>query len=528
MSFVANRHIVRPTDRRVPGLADNFLVRLPVVLPRKVNVPADDEPMLALSWISRAKSALLFALLYVVADVALNRFAFSDGWTIIWPLNGVTIALMLARPRAAWPWMLAGIGIGTGIGECLDNNPIGLEIGQRVISLVEVLVSASLLPAFANLEGWLRQPRIFLKFSLALALGPGLSGILAAILFHRVQGQPYGIAFNNWATADALGIAATLPLALALRSVQMRALFDRGKILRTVGILAFALAIAEVIFSESQYPLLFLLYPALLMVDSLLGFPGAAIAINGVFLIAVYNATNGHGPFGHWPPGLPLMRDMALQIYLGFHTVALFPASILFMERKRMAEELLDTNMRLKLLASRDGLTGIANRRTLDERLVQEWRRATRLNAPLAMLMIDIDHFKQFNDHCGHPAGDQCLKRVAEALARQAREQDLVARFGGEEFALLLPHTDLAGALQMAERVRAAVSALAIVHVGSPRGHVTVSIGCAAVTPRMGESPSNLLDAADAALYRAKRGGRNRVEGAPAGADHELAAAAAK
>lgn len=491
-------------------------------------MPADEDPMPARSWISRAKSALLFALFYAVADVALNRFAFSDGWTIIWPLNGVTIALMLARPRSAWPWMLAGVGIGTGIGECLDNNPIGLEIGQRLISLVEVLVSASLLPAFTDLEGWLRQPRIFLKFSLALVLGPGLSGILAAILFHRVQGQPYGIAFNNWATADALGIAATLPLALALRSAQMKALFERGKLLRTLGVLAFALAIAELIFSESRYPLLFLLYPVLLMVDSLLGFPGEAIAINGVLLIAVYNATNGHGPFGHWPPGLPMSRDMALQIYLGFHAVALFPASILFMERRRMAGELLDTNTQLKLLASRDGLTGIANRRTLDERLAQEWRRATRLNAPLAMLMMDIDHFKQFNDDCGHPAGDQCLKRVAEALARQTREpQDLVARFGGEEFALLLPHTDLSGALQTAERVRAAVSGLAIVHVGSPRGHVTVSIGCAAATPRMGESPSSLLAAADAALYRAKRGGRNRVEGAPAvEADRKLTVSA--
>ncbi len=472
-------------------------------------VPAPPPPHFRGKWV---KSVLLVAAIYCVADLALNKFAFSDGWTIIWPLNGVTIAWMLMRPRRDWPRILAGVAIGTGVGEFLDNNPLGLEALQRVISLIEVLLSALLLPPFDGLEQWLRTRRIFLRFALALAVGPGVSGVLAAVLFHRAQGQPYLIAFNNWATADALGIAVTLPLALALTSPEMRALFRPDSLPRTVCVLALALAAAELVFSESRYPLLFLLYPVLLLVDSLLGFPGAAIAVNGVCLLAVYNATNGLGPFGRWPRELPVLRDVALQAYLGFQAVALFPASILFLERKRLAEDLRETNMRLVLLASRDGLTGLANRRTLDERLAQEWRLAARLDAPLAMLMVDIDHFKQFNDCGGHPAGDQCLKTVAAAIARQSREQDLAARFGGEEFALLLPHTDLRGALQVAERARAAVFNLAIEHGGSPIGRVTVSVGCAALFPKRGEEHSALVQAADAALYRAKRSGRNRVE----------------
>jgi diguanylate cyclase (GGDEF)-like protein len=463
------------------------------------------------SW---AKSPLAFAALYFCADVALNRFAFSGGWTILWPMNGITIALMLMRPRAEWPWMLAGVEIGTGLGEMLDGNSVGLELCERVLSLCEVLMSAWLLPQFSTLDAWLRQPRVFLRFSLALLVGPGGSGVLAAVLFHRLQGEPYLQAFNDWATADALGIAAIMPLALALRSSEMKSLFDRREALKTIGVLALVFATAELIFSVSQYPLLFLLYPVLVMTDSLLGFPGSAIAATGICLVSVYNATNGHGPFGHWPQNVPLPRDVALQIYLGFHTVALFPASILFMERKRLSEELRETNLRLNLLASRDALTGIANRRTLDDRIADEWKRAARLQSWLALLMVDIDHFKQFNDQQGHPAGDGCLRAVAQALGRQGRDaQDLVARFGGEEFALLLPHTDLAGAMRLGERVRAAVHDLGIDHGGSPLGHVTISVGCAALRPSEESDPAALLRAADAALYRAKRGGRNRVEG---------------
>jgi diguanylate cyclase (GGDEF)-like protein len=304
-----------------------------------------------------------------------------------------------------------------------------------------------------------------------------------------------------------------MPLVLALRSPEIKPLFQRRDLLKTLGVLALVLATAELIFSVTQYPLLFLLYPVLVMTDSLLGFPGSAIAVTGICLVAVYNATNGHGPFGRWPENRPLPRDAALQIYLGFHTVSLFPASILLMERKRMTEELRKTNLQLNLLVSRDALTGIANRRALDDRIIHEWKRAARAQSWLALLMIDIDHFKQFNDQQGHPAGDLCLRTVAEALSRQARDaQDLVARFGGEEFALLLPDTDLAAALQMGERMRAAVYDLGLDHGASPLGRVTISVGCAALRPGNATDPAELLRDADAALYGAKRRGRNRVE----------------
>lgn len=464
--------------------------------------------------IRHAGRALAFALIYFVADYGLNSFAFSAGWTILWPLNGVTIAVLIMRPRSQWATILLGIELGTAIGEYRDNNvanSAGLEITQRLISLVEVTMSAALLPAFSNLGDWLRKPKIFQRFVAALFLGPTVSGILAAFYFHWHDGQGYLSAFDDWAAADALGIAAVMPLALAFTSSEMRELFRPRSATKTVVVLAPAFGCAAAVFSVSKYPLLFLLFPAILLVDSLLGFAGAAIAVLGTSFLAVYLTTHGMGPFGVWPKDLTVTSNVALQLYLGFQMVALFPASIMLMERKRMAAELSATNEQLILLASLDGLTGIPNRRSFDEYFAQEWNRAIRLQTPLALIMIDIDHFKQFNDIYGHHAGDQCLQSVAAALQGEVqRIQDHLARFGGEEFALLLPHTDVEGAMFFAEKLRSAVMSLEITHSGSGTGQVTVSLGCAAITPENGDEKTALFEVADAALYEAKHSGRNR------------------
>ena len=462
-----------------------------------------------------ATLVLVFFLIYFVADTSLNMFAFSAGWTILWPLNGITIALLICRPKSEWIPMLLGIELGIGLGEYLDANTLGSTIWQRIFSLIEVVLSAWFLPRFNTLEEWLRKPRIFLRFVCALVVGPLVSGVMAAVYFKVTKQQAFLSALDDWATADAIGIAAIMPLAISIRSQEMVALFRGKAAWRTLAVLVVAFASATIVFSVSQYPLLFLLYPTLLLVDSILGFSGSSLAVAAISFLSVYLTTNGKGPFGNWPAGLPVTRDVAFQLFLGFHLVALFPASISILERRRMAAELVDSNAQLLLLASLDGLTGIANRRSLDERFSQEWGRAIRVQTPLALVMIDIDHFKQFNDIYGHHAGDRCLQAVAAALqGKVQRGQDHLARFGGEEFALLLPHTSLEGALYIAEQMRLAVLDLAIPHRAAESEQVTISLGCAALTPANGEDESRLLEIADAALYQAKSEGRNRVHGA--------------
>lgn len=174
--------------------------------------------------------------------------------------------------------------------------------------------------------------------------------------------------------------------------------------------------------------------------------------------------------------------------------------------------ELLAANKRLTVLASTDVVSGLANRRSFENRLELEWRNAIEKQHPLGVLMIDVDHFKLFNDRYGHPEGDACLRAIGELLAGAAAETGgFATRYGGEEFLMLLPGTDADRAAAIAERVCKLVAGLAIPHLGADAGVVTVSIGSAALTPRPGESAARLIGAADAGLYAAKRRGRNQV-----------------
>jgi diguanylate cyclase (GGDEF)-like protein len=176
--------------------------------------------------------------------------------------------------------------------------------------------------------------------------------------------------------------------------------------------------------------------------------------------------------------------------------------------------ELIASNDRLTVMASIDMLSGLANRRGLQSRLDFEWMKAQQSNGELALLMIDVDHFKPFNDTYGHPEGDACLSRIGEALAGLAEATGgFAARYGGEEFCLLMPNTGAGRALEVGEMVRSTVQNLLIPHSTSSYQAVTVSVGVAGTRPNEGLRPSDLLEAADASLYAAKRNGRNTVAG---------------
>ena len=195
-----------------------------------------------------------------------------------------------------------------------------------------------------------------------------------------------------------------------------------------------------------------------------------------------------------------------------------------FLAARRLAQEkervreanaaLARANAELEQLARIDGLTGIPNRRVFEQTLAREWARCRRDRKAMALILLDVDHFKAYNDHYGHQGGDECLRRVADAVASAARRPvDLAARYGGEEFALVLPDTDADGARHVAERVRAAIHAAAIPHAASATGsHVTVSLGVALARFADDADADAVVQRADAALYRAKSAGRDRAE----------------
>lgn len=188
--------------------------------------------------------------------------------------------------------------------------------------------------------------------------------------------------------------------------------------------------------------------------------------------------------------------------------VAFLQGCLLDLERREVQR----LNIELDELARRDGLTRLPNRRHFDEVLAREWERACRTGQPLCLLLVDVDHFKAYNDHLGHPAGDACLAQVAGAMQSAIhRPADLIARYGGEEFAVLLPETRPEGASELARRLIERVDALCLPHGASPSApHVTISIGVACSAGRAWGSREALLAAADAALYDAKHAGRHQ------------------
>ena len=176
-------------------------------------------------------------------------------------------------------------------------------------------------------------------------------------------------------------------------------------------------------------------------------------------------------------------------------------------------QQLLEANLELRRLTHSDGLTGLSNRRYLDEYLSAEWRRGARDQSEMSFLMIDVDNFKLYNDTYGHVAGDEVLKQIAATVeACLGRPGDLAARFGGEEFAVVLPGTPLGGIRTLAEKIRSQVEALQVPHANSSTGqYVTISIGGASVVPSAESPMTSLIEAADLALYKAKRDGKNLV-----------------
>jgi diguanylate cyclase (GGDEF)-like protein len=212
--------------------------------------------------------------------------------------------------------------------------------------------------------------------------------------------------------------------------------------------------------------------------------------------------------------------DWIVMLNAAIFAAVVWATAMLVMSRQRAARRLHEqqgllerANHDLARQASQDGLTGIANRRAFDERLALEVARANRANAPLSLLMIDVDHFKRYNDAAGHVAGDACLRAMAAAIQGALRRpDDMAARYGGEEFAVLLPETPRAGALDRAEEIRQAVRALNVTHPGlSDEAVVTISVGVHCALPPV--SAAQLIEQADRMLYLAKVAGRDRAVG---------------
>jgi diguanylate cyclase (GGDEF)-like protein len=262
---------------------------------------------------------------------------------------------------------------------------------------------------------------------------------------------------------------------------------------------------------------------------SLFFFPSASLN-SQLFLVAilaglVHGAGHSQAPFRrvHMIYAATVMAPLISRFFLmGSFYYGTFAFTLIFLiaaltistrKMHRILKESLELRYEMSQMAIIDSLTGVANRRHFDLFLSQEWSRAQRVKWPIAMLMVDVDHFKLYNDIYGHQSGDQCLRRIAEVINKVIhRPTDLIARYGGEEFGVILSNTPLDGAINVAEQMRKAVATLFIEHRKSTAAHyVTVSVGVAVMCPGHENHPGEIVAAADEALYRAKDSGRNTI-----------------
>jgi diguanylate cyclase (GGDEF)-like protein len=462
-------------------------------------------------------AALALACVVFLMEKSMDYIGFfnSQGQAIWWPTNGLALALMVRTERSRWPAILAGVLIGSWAGTVLHGYPMLSWVVNGIANSAGPLLAALMLPRFKKLEDWLQQPRLVFRFvAFALLAAPALSAtVFASTARWFMANAGFWTVLQTRADSDMLGYAMFTPLVLVLSSRETYRRVRASQAAAAALLLALVAGATYIVFWQSSYALTFVLVSVILLITLRLGFTASVLAVNLLAILATTATMHGHGPLILGGGIVLAHRILLLQAFLALTMVTVFSVSVMQIEREVFQAKLQLAYEEMEELATTDALTGLANRRRFEDTLKSEWARALRAGDSLALLMIDVDHFKSYNDRFGHPAGDICLCAIAQAiLALEHRSSDLLARYGGEEFLLLLPATTLQGAVTIAEIVRSRIDRLHEQPDGGSQCQVSVSIGCAAITPASGLSPSQLISASDEALYRAKRNGRNRVE----------------
>ena len=417
--------------------------------------------------------------------------------------------------------MLVSGFLGNFAGHLLFHDPMWETLQLSACDVGETAIAAYGV-AFALVQrvDLTRQRQLLQFLGFAVLLAPAAASVTAGLALHLGLDSPLTVALL-WFPASALGMAVVVPVILGLARKETRDLFHPSRLANTLLYLLTIAAATTLIFSRADFPWLFLIFPPLLFLVVRMGLSGGMLGCCVVAAIGTnFTVSAGGGPLSRLADSSLENRILILQLFLATAVLSVSVVAIVFADLKRAhaaagvsEERYRQLANSMETLASRDPLTGVANRRQFDRSLFDEWKRAAREAAPLTLLILDVDRFKAFNDLYGHLEGDRCLRSIA-GIAQETshRSTDTVARLGGEEFAILLPGTPSASAQETAERLRRAVMDLGIQHDDSEHGVVTVSLGCATLVPSQAADATQIIAAADAALYAAKKGGRNRVE----------------
>ena len=464
-----------------------------------------------------AQFVTTFLVLLICSWLGIVLSRQSEGVVTIWLTNGILFAIVVTKPKSVWLRYFAMGMLADTLADVIYGDPLRLALGISVANSIEVISSCWLLTRWFGSPFNLSKRRPLVGFLVVAVVGATAlaSALGASWTLLYVDAGPWWKLFRTWYLGDILGMAILAPFVFVLQRPGFFIMLQRRQLARTLMLLAVPAIVTALVFTHNQDPLIFFIFPALLLVVFRLGFPGAVLAIFVIACIAIIFTVAGHGPLMLIVGPSMLRRIVVVQVFVAVALFTAFPVAALLEERSELDQSLQKSEARHRELANADALTGLANRRAFDRILDVEWDRALRGKQPLSVLLLDVDLFKSYNDIYGHIAGDACLRRIANVIAATLpRKSDTVARFGGEEFTVILPNTPLEGAMAVAASLRQSVAAIHMPHAGAPSGIQTISIGVATVVPDLDGAVLSLLTLADQALYRAKHLGRNRVEAA--------------
>ena len=454
---------------------------------------------------------ILVAAAYFAAAKVSLFLAIPPGYaTAVWPPSGIAVAAMLLLGNRIWPGVWAGVA--------LVNSTVDASVVTAALiacgNTLEAFAGATLmhrrvggLYEFDSGEDVVR----FLAIAASCPLIAATVGVGAIALHEPVGGRELAHNWWTWWEGDTVGIIMVTPLILSWSARASRAASPR----HTVEAVAFGLAFifaASLVFGDNGEPfmvlsLVFMIPPAIIWAAFRLGQREVTLASTAACSVAIWYTVRGQGPLAL------ASLNQTLLLLLAFVSTVVTTGLVLtavVAQRSRANDALQGALRELAEQAIRDPMTGLYNRRFLREFLARELIRAKRAGTGLAVIMMDLDHFKRVNDTFGHDAGDLVLIEVATLLKSSIRGSDMVCRFGGEEFVLVLTDATRGSALRRCEEIQAAIKRLAPTYRGQSLGHPTASFGVALFPDHAGDADS-LINASDAALYEAKHAGRDCI-----------------
>ena len=463
--------------------------------------------VLRLSWV--------FALVTVCSWLGIALSRQSEGVATIWLSNGLIFGLLITQPKRRWlAYFLIGLTADT-LADVFYGDPFRLAIGVSIANSIEVISSALLLSLWFKSPLDLSKRRSLVGFLLVSVLGATAvtSALGAAWTLFLVPGPAWWQMFRTWYLGDMLGMAVLAPLVIMVQRPAFFAMFEHKRLPQTLPILCVPVIVTALVFTHSGDPLIFFMFPAFLLVAFLLGLPGTVVTIFLVTLMAIGFTVKKHGPLMLIAgPHQVLHRIVIAQLFSAVAIFTMFPVAALLEEKDELKDSLAASEARFRNLAHVDELTSLPNRRAFNLQIEKAWAAATAAGSEMGLVILDADHFKQYNDDVGHVEGDACLRAIARVIAGVVDGSGgVAARIGGEEFAVILADASKARAMKVAEEIRHSIAGLALAHSSSAWGVQTVSVGVAVCVPLVGQVPIDLMRRADHALYSAKLAGRNQV-----------------